>query len=202
MNDILSLTKYTNINMKLKWSNYELSNSYDEYITPKNTVRRHIKKIGNFLESLSINELQDLDSATKSAIKSMGINFRIYSDEGSEERNWPLDFTPRIIKKSEWDEISKGLQQRSRALNLFIEDCYNKQRFLKSSSINNDLILSSKYFFSFCKNIILPNSAWSNICGSDLVKDIEGKFYVLEDNLRVPSGVSHIMEYQKLTNIR
>ena len=194
MNDILSLTKYTNINMKLKWSNYELSNSYDEYISPKNTVRRHIKKIGNFLESLSINELQDLDSATKSAIKSMGINFRIYSDEGSEERNWPLDFIPRIIKKSEWDQISKGLQQRTKALNLFIEDCYNKQRFLKSSSINNDLILSSKYFFSFCKNIKLPNSAWSNICGSDLVKDIEGKFYVLEDNLRVPSGVSYMLE--------
>ena len=85
--------------MKLSWSKYELSKSYDEYITPKRTVRGHLRKIGNFFESLSFNDLQELDSATKSAIKSMGINFRVYSDEGSEERTWPLDFIPRIIKK-------------------------------------------------------------------------------------------------------
>ena len=99
MNVILSLDKYTNNNMKVKWSNYELAKSYDEYISSKNKVRRHIKKIGNFFESLSLNDLKELDSSTESAIKSMGINFRVYSDTGSEERNWPLDFIPRIIKK-------------------------------------------------------------------------------------------------------
>ncbi len=194
MNDILIHSKYTNNKMKLKWSNYELAKSFDEYITSKKSVRKHIKKIGNFFESLALNELRDLDSATKSAIKSLGINFRIYSDTGSEERSWPLDFIPRIIKKSEWSIVSKGLQQRTKALNLFIEDCYNEQSFLKTSSMNNNLILKSKAYFPFCRNIKLPNSSWSHICGSDLIKDIDGNFHVLEDNLRIPSGVSYMLE--------
>ena len=81
-------------------------------------------------------------SSTESAIKSLGINFRVYSDTGSEERNWPLDFIPRIIKKKEGDQVSKGLIQRTKALNLFIEDCYNEQNFLKHKlcQINLDII--------------------------------------------------------------
>ena len=194
MNDILRIGKYTNNYMKLKWSNYELAKSFDEYINSDNKVRGHIRKIGNFFESLSLTELQELNSSTESSIKSLGINFRVYSDTGSEERNWPLDFIPRIIKKKEWDQVSKGLIQRTKALNLFIEDCYNEQKFLKQSSMNDDLILKSKAYFSFCKNVKLPNSAWSHICGSDLIKDIKGDFHVLEDNLRIPSGVSYMLE--------
>ena len=180
--------------MKLSWSKYELSKSYDEYITPKRTVRGHLRKIGNFFESLSVNDLQELDSATKSAIKSMGINFRIHSEEGSEERTWPLDFIPRIIKKSEWKIVQNGLEQRTKALNYFIEDCYNEQRFLNSGIINKSLITKSKYFLKFCKGIKLPNKSWAHISGSDLVKNIKGDFHVLEDNLRVPSGVSYMLE--------
>ena len=180
--------------MKLSWSKYELSKSYDEYITPKRTVRGHLRKIGYFFESLSHNDLQELDSATKSAIKSMGINFRVYSDEGSEERTWPLDFIPRIIKKSEWNIVEKGLKQRTKALNYFIEDCYNEQSFLNSGIIDKSLIIKSKYFLRFCKGTKLPNKSWAHISGSDLVKDIKGDFHVLEDNLRVPSGVSYMLE--------
>ena len=180
--------------MKLSWSKYELSKSYDEYITSKRTVRGHLRKIGNFFESLSVNDLQELDSATKSAIKSMGINFRIHSEEGSEERTWPLDFIPRIIKKSEWNIVQNGLEQRTKALNYFIEDCYNEQRFLNSGIINKSLITKSKYFLKFCKGIKLPNKSWAHISGSDLVKNIKGDFHVLEDNLRVPSGVSYMLE--------
>ncbi len=180
--------------MKLSWSKYELSKSYDEYITPKRTVRGHLRKIGNFFESLSVSDLQELDSATKSAIKSMGINFRVYSEEGSEERTWPLDFIPRIIKKSEWNIVEKGLKQRTKALNCFIEDSYNEQSFLNSGIINKSLITKSKYFLKFCKGIKLPNKSWAHISGSDLIKDIKGDFHVLEDNLRVPSGVSYMLE--------
>ncbi len=180
--------------MKLSWSKYELSKSYDEYITPKRTVRGHLRKIGNFFESLSVSDLQELDSATKSAIKSMGINFRVYSEEGSEERTWPLDFIPRIIKRSEWNIVEKGLKQRTKALNCFIEDCYNEQSFLNSGIINKSLITKSKYFLKFCKGTKLPNKSWAHISGSDLIKDIKGDFHVLEDNLRVPSGVSYMLE--------
>ena len=81
------------------------------------------------------------------------------------------------LLEKEWDLVSKGLKQRTKALNLFIEDCYNEQKFFKHSTMNKwDLILKSKYFFSFCKNIKLPNSSWSHICGSDLIKDIDGNF--------------------------
>ena len=146
-------------------------------IRDSNKVRSHIRKIGNFFESLSLTELRELNSSTESSIKSLGINFRVYSDTGSEERNWPLDFIPRIIKKKEWDQVSKGLIQRTKALNLFIEDCYNEQKFLKQSSMNDDQILKSKAYFSFCKNVKLPNSAWSHICGSDLIKDINCLLY-------------------------
>ena len=180
--------------MKLSWSKYELSKSYDEYITSKRTVRGHLRKIGNFFESLSVSDLQELDSATKSAIKSMGINFRVYSEEGSEERTWPLDFIPRIIKRSEWNFVEKGLKQRTKALNCFIEDCYNEQSFLNSGIINKSLITKSKYFLKFCKGTKLPNKSWAHISGSDLIKDIKGDFHVLEDNLRVPSGVSYMLE--------
>ena len=180
--------------MKLSWSKYELSKSYDEYITPKRTVRGHLRKIGNFFESLSVTDLQELDSATKSAIKSMGINFRVYSKEGSEERTWPLDFIPRIIKKSEWNIVEKGLKQRTKALNYFIEDCYNEQSFLNSGIINKSLITKSKYFLKFCRGTKLPNKSWAHISGSDLIKDIKEDFHVLEDNLRVPSGVSYMLE--------
>ena len=122
--------------MKLKWSNYELSDSYDEYVSAKKSVRKHIKKIGNFFESLSTKEMAELDGATKAAIKSLGINFRIFSEGESKERSWPLDFIPRIIRKKEWDLVSKGLEQRTKALNLFIEDCYNEQKFFKHSTMD------------------------------------------------------------------
>ena len=124
----------------------------------------------------------------------MGINFRVYSEEGSEERTWPLDFIPRIIKKSEWKIVQNGLEQRTKALNYFIEDCYNEQRFLNSGIINKSLITKSKYFLKFCKGIKLPNKSWAHISGSDLIKNIKGDFHVLEDNLRVPSGVSYMLE--------
>ena len=194
MNDILKIGKDCKREMKLTWSKYELSKSFDEYITSKRTVRGHLKKIGNFLESLSENDLQELDSATKSAIKSLGINFRVYSDEGSEERSWPLDFIPRIIKKKEWNLVEKGLKQRTKALNLFIEDCYNDQNFLNEGFMESSMILSSKYFLNFCKGLKLPNNSWAHISGSDLIKDEKGDFNVLEDNLRVPSGVSYMLE--------
>ena len=123
MNVILSIAKYTNNHMKLNWSNYDLSDSFDEYISSKKSVKTY-KKNGNFFESLSSKEMEELDLATKAAIKSLGINFRVYSEGESSERTWPLDFIPRIIKKRVGFSF-KGLKQRTKALNLFIEDCYN-----------------------------------------------------------------------------
>ncbi|MFL2742156.1 MAG: circularly permuted type 2 ATP-grasp protein [Gammaproteobacteria bacterium] len=182
--------------MKISWKKYPNSSTYDEYVTPQNSLRGHSKKIGTFLESLSIEDLKEINIATEAAIKSMGISFRVYS-EGSlegQDRMWPLDFIPRLIRKSEWLQVEKGLKQRVKALNMFIEDCYNKQQFLNESDIDKSLVLDSPAFKTYCIGMKLKHSAWSHICGSDLIKAHDGKFYVLEDNLRVPSGVCYMLE--------
>ena len=134
--------------MKISWKKYPNASTYDEYVTPQNSLRGHSKKIGTFLESLSIEDLKEINIATEAAIKSMGISFRVYS-EGSlegQDRMWPLDFIPRLIRKSEWLQVEKGLKQRVKALNMFIEDCYNKQQFLNESDIDKSLVLDSPAF--------------------------------------------------------
>ena len=182
--------------MKISWKKYPSSSFYDEYVTPQNTLRGHSKKIGTFLESLSLEDLKEINIATETAIKSMGISFRVYSDEAEDgqDRMWPLDFIPRLIRQTEWQQVEKGLKQRVKALNMFIEDCYNKQNFLNESDIDKSLVLDSPAYKKYCVDVKLKHNTWSHICGSDLIKAQDGKFYVLEDNLRVPSGVSYMLE--------
>ena len=126
----------------------------------------------------------------------MGISFRVYSEDSADgqDRMWPLDFIPRLIRKSEWLQVEKGLKQRVKALNMFIEDCYNKQDFLNESDMDKSLVLDSPAYKKYCVDVKLKHNTWSHICGSDLIKAHDGKFYVLEDNLRVPSGVSYMLE--------
>ena len=182
--------------MKISWKKYPSTSFYDEYVTPQNTLRGYSKKIGTFLESLSIEDLKEINTATETAIKSMGISFRVYSEdnEDGQDRMWPLDFIPRLIRKSEWLQVEKGLKQRVKALNMFIEDCYNKQNFLNASDMDKSLVLDSPAYKKYCVDVKLKHNTWSHICGSDLIKAHDGKFYVLEDNLRVPSGVSYMLE--------
>ena len=182
--------------MTISWKNYSTSPYFDEYLNVSKSFRGHTKKIGKFLESLNPNDLYEINNATESAIKSMGISFRVYSEEYIEgkDRSWPLDFIPRIIRKKEWEKVERGLKQRVKALNLFIEDCYNDQNFLKESDMDESLITDSPAFKDYCLGMKLKHGSWSSICGSDLIKDEDGKFYVLEDNLRIPSGVSYMLE--------
>ena len=184
------------LRVAISWKNYTTSPFFDEYLNTSQGFRTHTKKIGKFLESLNQNDLNEINNATESAIKSMGISFRVYSEEYIEgqDRSWPLDFIPRIIRKKEWDKVEKGLEQRVKALNLFIEDCYNEQKFLKESDMDESLITDSPAFKEYCMGMKLKHNSWSSICGSDLIKDKDGVFYVLEDNLRVPSGVSYMLE--------
>ena len=104
---------------------YITSPFFDEYISASKGFRPHTKKIGKYLTSLNGKQLIEINNATESAIKSMGISFRVYSEEYIEgqDRSWPLDFIPRIIRKREWERVERGLRQRVKALNLFIEDC-------------------------------------------------------------------------------
>jgi uncharacterized circularly permuted ATP-grasp superfamily protein len=130
----------------------------------------------------------------------MGITFTVYSDkEGTIDRNWPFDIVPRIIPKSEWDVIEAGLIQRVKALNMFIDDLYHEQKIIKDGVFPAEVLADSKNFRSQCVGVSPAHGIWAHICGSDLVRDADGTVYVLEDNLRVPSGVSYMLENRSVT---
>ncbi|MEX0617580.1 MAG: circularly permuted type 2 ATP-grasp protein [Pseudohongiellaceae bacterium] len=162
-------------------------------------ARRHARGLVTYLRSLQSGELTQKKMAAELAIKTMGISFTVYSDAGNIDREWPFDIIPRIIPQKEWNATSLGLEQRLRALNLFINDIYNKQKILADKVVPRDLILNSVNFRKQCVGIEPAFGVWAHICGTDLIRDRDGKFYVLEDNLRVPSGVSYMLENRTVT---
>ena len=153
----------------------------------------------NFLRNLPDGELEERRAAAELAIRDMGISFTVYTEGGNIDRSWPFDIIPRAISAKEWHRVSTGLKQRSRALNCFIDDVYNKQKILKDGLIPADIVLESTNYKPQCQGVSPRYGAWAHICGSDLVRNKDGKFYVLEDNLRVPSGVSYMLENREIT---
>ncbi|MEJ2576529.1 MAG: circularly permuted type 2 ATP-grasp protein [Gammaproteobacteria bacterium] len=130
----------------------------------------------------------------------MGITFTVYSEEeGTIDRTWPFDIIPRVIPASEWKRIEAGLKQRVRALNLFIDDLYHEQKIVADGVFPAEVLAESKNFRPQCVGVNPPHGVWAHICGSDLVRDADGTMYVLEDNLRVPSGVSYMLENRQVT---
>lgn len=181
--------------MPIKWKEYEVGNFFDELILPNGKPRSHSAVLANYLTSLAGSEVESLKAASELSIKEMGITFTVYTqEEGSIDRSWPFDIIPRIIAKSEWDGIEKGLKQRVRALNLFIDDLYHEQKIVKDKVFPKDLLTNSVNFRKECIGVNPPLNIWAHICGSDLVRHSDGTMYVLEDNLRVPSGVSYMLE--------
>ena len=177
--------------MSITRRDYPHQGLYDELIDRGGRARPVAKPLLDHFASYSDDELKQLISRTELAIREMGISFTVYSQEnGSIDRAWPFDPLPRIIAKSEWDQIEAGLKQRVQALNLFIDDLYHDQHILKDKVVPEELIVASANFRSQCIGVNPPRGIWAHICGSDLVRDAEGTMYVLEDNLRVPSGVS------------
>lgn len=174
---------------------------YDETLVSANRSRAFTKKIVKQIRGMDEDELEARQSAADLAVTEMGVTFTVYSDEDGSmiDRSWPFDILPRIIPKSEWDEIEKGLKQRVKALNLFINDLYNEQQIVKDGVFPAEVLAKSKNFRKQCIGVKPPNGVWAHICGSDLVRDSDGTMYVLEDNLRVPSGVSYMLENRLIT---
>lgn len=181
------------------WNEYIVSEAYDEMRCSNNLARASSDRLSNYLDSLDSNALDVRKTAAEMAIMEMGITFTVYSDEGNIDRAWPFDIIPRIIENNEWQRVAVGLKQRLKALNCFINDVYNEQLFIKEGLIPESIIASSSNFLSECIGMQPRYGAWANICGSDLVRDKDGTFYVLEDNLRVPSGVSYMIENRVIT---
>lgn len=171
-----------------------LNSFYDEYLNDKNIPRKNFEDSFSFFNTLSAHKRKKLGAVRDSIIRSMGITFRVYDNDKLIDREWPLDLMPRIIKDKEWTQVKEGLIQRIKAINLFIHDVYHKQEFLDKNPVLKSLILDSPNFLKECKGVFPKNKIWANISGTDLIKDHRGKFYVLEDNLRVPSGVAYMLE--------
>ena len=138
--------------------------------------------------------LSEKRAALEAAIKSQGISFLVYSDSMNIDRSWPLDLVPRVMWASEWNQTEAGLKQRLKALNLFLNDIYNEQAIIRDVTVPAALVTASPHFIELASGIRPPFDTWAHICGSDLVRDQSGQLFVLEDNLRVPSGVSYMLE--------
>jgi uncharacterized circularly permuted ATP-grasp superfamily protein len=128
----------------------------------------------------------------------MGVTFNVYGDSAGTERIFPFDLVPRIVCGDEWEWIERGLQQRIRALNTFIDDIYHEKKILKDRVIPEEVIRSATFYRPQCQGINPPGGVWCHITGTDLVRHGDGQIYVLEDNLRVPSGVSYVLENRDL----
>ena len=177
------------------WKDYNYKNAYDGYITDDCKLRKHAKIISNILERNGKKKLLEIEKNCQSTINARGINFRVYAaNNRAEEKKWPLDIIPRIIPKTQWNKVAKGLTQRVNALNLFIDDVYNEKKIFKDKVIPKDLVFKSQYYIKECNGFSPKYKAWSNISGIDLIRNINGEYLVLEDNLRVPSVVSYMLE--------
>ncbi|HSB96554.1 MAG TPA: circularly permuted type 2 ATP-grasp protein [Spongiibacteraceae bacterium] len=185
--------------MGINWKDYQSAGLFDEMIGDKGKPRPVAKALARYLETLESKELLHLQASADLTIKEMGITFTVYNEGGgSIDRQWPFDIIPRVMSKREWERIDAGLKQRVRALNLFIDDIYHKQKIVKDKVFPGELLKKSKNFRKQCVGMNPAFGVWAHICGSDLVRHSDGQVYVLEDNLRVPSGVSYLLENRQV----
>ncbi len=183
---------------KISFSAYETKGFHDEMIGENGVVRPHYQLFRERLIKMGWKKLKNLQHSTDRAQLSLGMTFNVYSDNEGVERILHLDIIPRIISGKDWDSLEKGLVQRIIALNLFIDDIYNDQKILKDKIVPKELVYSSATFLNQCVGLKPPEKVWCHITGSDIIRDNDGRFYVLEDNLRCPSGVSYMLENREI----
>jgi uncharacterized circularly permuted ATP-grasp superfamily protein len=183
----------------LNWDTYKLGKAYDEMIAGDGSPRPPARELVRTLSAMSPKDLRARQQAAENAILEMGITFTVYSEGQNIDRAWPFDIMPRTLERKEWDRTAAGLKQRLRALNCFIDDCYHDQRMINAGRFPRHIFESSKNFLKPCMGARPAHGVWANICGTDLVRDSDGTMYVLEDNLRVPSGVSYMLENRSIT---
>ncbi|NCA16695.1 MAG: circularly permuted type 2 ATP-grasp protein [Betaproteobacteria bacterium] len=160
--------------------------------------RPHVERFWNWLMSQSPESLSQARQDADLLFRRVGITFNVYGDEAGAERLIPFDLIPRILPSNEWSILEKGLRQRVAALNAFLQDAYHGRRIIEAGVIPADLIYCNSQYRPEMTGLQVPREVWAHISGVDLVRAGEGEFYVLEDNLRVPSGVSYMIEDRKV----
>jgi uncharacterized circularly permuted ATP-grasp superfamily protein len=175
------------------YEHYVLGSAYDEMFTAEWGVRPHYGELHRRVATLSSEELRRRQQACEQSFLHQGITFTVYGNNQSTERIIPTDLLPRIITASEWALLEAGLKQRIHALNMFLHDVYSEGRVLKDGLVPRALVYGSKHYRREMRGLPVPHGAYVNVCGTDLVRRQDGTFVVLEDNLRVPSGVSYML---------
>ncbi len=171
-----------------------MQGAWDELIDEDGMARPPAAQLVTHLRKLGMAEIQARQDLADLDILAAGITFTVYHDGLGIDRAWPMDIVPRIIEAGEWRAVERGLVQRMRALNAFIEDVYNERRCVADGVFPAELLEHSVNYRPQCEGMRLKYGVWAHICGTDLVRDRDGRFYVLEDNLRVPSGVSYVLQ--------
>ncbi len=175
------------------FEHYQLGAAYDESFAAQGIPRPGYEALYRYLVQLPSDELKLRQGAADLAFLQQGITFTVYAEKQGTERIFPYDLLPRIISSAEWNIIDQGLKQRITALNMFLKDIYNEGKILKEGIVPRDLVYSSKHFRREMQGFSVPHDCYVNIAGTDIVRVEGGKFAVLEDNLRVPSGVSYML---------
>ncbi len=168
--------------------------AWDELLDTNGDARPAAAQLVSHLRQLGMTELQARQDLADLDILAAGITFTVYHDGLGIDRAWPMDIVPRVIEAGEWRHVEAGLKQRMRALNAFIDDVYNDQRVISEGAFPAELLTHSANFREQCVGMKPKFGSWAHICGTDLIRDSDGTFLVLEDNLRVPSGVSYVLE--------
>jgi len=169
--------------------------AFDEYADGE--VARH-PLLANRLEQFTFQGLVERQHQAEVRLREKGITFAVYGHRDGTEKVWPFDIVPRPISHREWVTIEAGLKQRIRALNLFLDDIYGPQHILNDGVVPRDLVMSAKTYRPQLQGFRPPKGVWTHVTGTDLVRHSDGKIYVLEDNLRCPSGVSYVLENREL----
>ncbi|GAA4936765.1 circularly permuted type 2 ATP-grasp protein [Algibacter agarivorans] len=192
--------KSDTMNNKHLFSSYDLlPNTWDEMYSIDSDIRSQYDIINEYLRSTSPEILFKKEELSKQLFMNQGVTFTVYNNNEGIEKIFPFDIVPRILTAFEWEKIDKGIKQRIKALNLFIKDIYHDQFIINDGIIPAELIYSCPNFLRQMKGVKVPHDIYVHIAGVDLIRNNDGEFYVLEDNLRTPSGVSYMLENREIS---
>jgi uncharacterized circularly permuted ATP-grasp superfamily protein len=178
----------------MKFADYDTGEFFDEMFDEQDQPRLAARALVQVIDALPEGELLRRQRSAERALLNMGITFNVYGDSAGAERIFPFDLVPRIVAASEWQTIERGLKQRIHALNLFIDDVYHGQKIVKDGIVPFEILRSATSYREECAELKPPRGIWCHVTGTDLVRHDDGQIYVLEDNLRCPSGVSYVLE--------
>ncbi len=178
----------------ISFDQYATDQFFDELIESNGRPRPDAAPVVDVINRLPIGDLLRRQAAIERSLHRMGITFTVYGDSSGTEKIMPFDIVPRVLGSILWKHIEAGLKQRIKALNLFLDDIYNEQAILNDNVVPRELIENASTFLKPCIGLKPPRGVWCHITGTDLIRDADGAVFVLEDNLRCPSGVSYVLQ--------